>query len=251
MLATLALLALAAGAPSCPRGLTGPGCDALALGPVLPCGAGGLCVRNERRWGGKVSTWTGAVMLGDDGQYHMFGGLFTNGCPLLPKDPTVSPYWLTNAIVVHATSSLPQGPFSLAEVALAPRARRYWDGLSAQSPAIARGPNGEWLLYYIGTTRDEQPAVCNASSSRWPAALQPNGPAAAQAAGESRRSRSGLAPEAVQQRIGLAFAASPSGPWTRLDQPIIGPGPPGAWCDPFYPTTGGAVLQSSKGWAQG
>ena len=35
------------------------------------------------------------------------------------------------------------------------------------------------------------------------------------------------------QRVGLAYSKSTSGPWTRLDVPIIDVGPPGAWDDQF------------------
>eukprot|EP01043_Picozoa_sp_COSAG02_P063089 COSAG02_NODE_8857_length_2418_cov_7.208184_2_plen_619_part_01 len=57
--------------PSCAHGFAGADCDALDLQPVLPCGTGGLCVRDDQFWGGNASTWTGAVTLGDDGLFHM------------------------------------------------------------------------------------------------------------------------------------------------------------------------------------
>jgi len=35
------------------------------------------------------------------------------------------------------------------------------------------------------------------------------------------------------QRVGLATSKHPNGPWARLDQPILGAGPRGAWDDQF------------------
>merc|ERR1712232_542013 len=88
--------------------------------------------------------------------------------------------------------------------------------------------SGEWLLFYIGTTRDEPSAVCNRSgllseplaASKFTDALMPH-------------AGSGIAPEALAQRIGLATAVSPQGPWTRRKQPIVEPGHAGAWDDLF------------------
>jgi hypothetical protein len=35
----------------------------------------------------------------------------------------------------------------------------------------------------------------------------------------------------ASKRIGFAVSASPFGPWTRCDEPLLQPGPPGAWDD--------------------
>ena len=57
-----------------------------------------------------------------------------------------------------------------------------------------------------------------------------------------------LAPEAIAQRIGLAWASDPAGPWTRSNTPIVEPGPVGAWDDLFtadmapYVYNNGSVL---------
>ena len=219
--ATTAAAAAAAG-PSCPPGLVGPpACARLDLGPVLPCGAGGLCIRRRNDWGGNASTWTGAVLHGDDGRFHMFGGLMANGCPLMGLRPGISPYWLTNAVIVYATSSSPAGPYAPQSIALPARERHFWDGLSAQSPAIARAPDGTWLLFYIGTTRDEDAAVCNGTGG-W-----------SNTTGGGSNPAGGMAPEARTQRIGLATSKSPEGPWERRDAPILGPGEAGKWDDLF------------------
>ncbi|MCD8172817.1 MAG: glycoside hydrolase family protein [Alistipes sp.] len=47
------------------------------------------------------------------------------------------------------------------------------------------------------------------------------------------------------KRIGYAVADSPWGPWTRCDEPLLGPGPEGAWDD--YITTNPAYLQHPGG----
>lgn len=216
--AVLCALATAA----CPPGFDGPGCGTLNLGHPLNCGTGGLCVVNStQQWGRDSSVWTGAVQRADDGQYHMFAGFILDGCPLLV--PGRPPPWITQAVVAHAVSATPAGPYALSDVALPQRGLGQWDGVSAQSPAIVRAETGEWVLYYIGSTvaGPASPTVpCNGSGRA------PHGGVAAPAAGDF--------PEAVRnQRIGVAVARSPAGPWERRARPILPPSEPGHWDDLF------------------
>ena len=58
----------------------------------------------------------------------------------------------------------------------------------------------------------------------------------------------------MAQRIGMAHAKSPTGPWARPDAPIIAPGPSGAWDDAFtadmapYIFPNGSALIIYKAW---
>jgi hypothetical protein len=141
--------------------------------------------------------WCGSVIRGDDGLYHMFASRW-------PRSLTFQPHWLTNSEIVRATSPTPEGPYTFAEVVLPPRGREFWDGRMTHNPTIHRAGK-TYLLYYTGTTYD----------GPTPAPGQPCTEA------QRRQARN-------QQRIGLATAPSPAGPWTRRDAPIIDTRP-GKW----------------------
>jgi lysophospholipase L1-like esterase len=136
--------------------------------------------------------WCGSVIKGDDGKYHMFASRWPNSTPF-------SPYWLTNSEIVHAVSDTPEGPYKFSDVALPPRGSGFWDGQMTHNPAI-RKYGDTYLLYYTGTTyKGERPSATNP-------------------VGET----DALKIEAHQgERIGLATAKSPYGPWKRLDKPIL------------------------------
>jgi lysophospholipase L1-like esterase len=136
--------------------------------------------------------WCGSVIKGEDGKYHMFASRWPNSTPF-------SPYWLTNSEIVHAVSATPEGPYQFSDVALPPRGAEFWDGQMTHNPAI-RKYGDTYLLYYTGTTyKGERPSATNP-------------------VGET----DALKLEAHQhERIGLATAKSPYGPWKRLDKPIL------------------------------
>ncbi len=140
--------------------------------------------------------WCGSVIRGDDGQFHMFASRWSKSVPF-------SPNWVTNSRVVRAVSTTPEGPYTYVEDVLPPRGNQYWDGMMTHNPTIHRWKD-TYLLYYTGTTY---------------AGAQPV---------------TGAPPEAqmreahANQRIGLATAPSPEGPWKRLDHPILEPRP-GCW----------------------
>jgi len=106
--------------------------------------------------------------------------------------------WLSQSVVAHAVStSGPQGPYKFSDVALGPRGDQYWDGTTCHNPDAKRTPDGLYVIYYMG------------SRSNHTASLEFN------------------------QRVGTAWAASPYGPWTRSDTPIVYPGAAGKWDDGF------------------
>lgn len=137
-------------------------------------------------------TWCGSVIKGEDNKYHMFASRW-------PKKLSFEIYWLTNSEIVHAVSDKPEGPFQFSDVVLAPRGEQYWDGKMTHNPAI-RKIGKTYLLYYTGTTykgdMPDENHLITANSEKKLDAHQ-------------------------HERIGLATATSPYGPWTRSDKPIL------------------------------
>jgi len=128
--------------------------------------------------------WCGSMIQGDDGKYHLFYSRWPEKLGHFA--------WVTSSEVAHAVSDSPFGPFKFADVTLPPRGAGYWDGLCTHNPTITRF-GGKYYLYYMGNTGDGK----QVKGLNW-----------------SHRNN---------QRIGVAVSDSPGGPWTRLDQPLIGP----------------------------
>ncbi len=140
--------------------------------------------RREDSW-----IWCGSVIKGDDNRYHMFASMWE-------KTVAFTPNWLTNSKVVRAVSDTPEGPYEYVEDVLPPRGQGYWDGMMTHNPTIHRHDD-TYLLFYTGTTYDaERPSGEPVSKELWM---------------EAR----------ANQRIGLAVASSPEGPWTRPNQPCL------------------------------
>ncbi|MBL0745769.1 glycoside hydrolase family protein [Chryseolinea lacunae] len=135
-----------------------------------------------------LSIWCGSLIKGDDGLFHMFYSTW-------PK--RMGWAWVTHSVIKHAVSSSPFGPFAFRDVVLPVRGAQFWDGLCTHNPTIHRFGE-KYYLYYMGNTGD---------------GINPN--------------TEDLAVEKLNfvhrnnQRIGVAVADSPDGPWTRFDKPII------------------------------
>jgi hypothetical protein len=139
--------------------------------------------------------WGASVIRDDEGLYHMFASMWSKRVPMCPN-------WKTNSRIVRAISETPTGPYRYVEDVLPPRGATFWDGRMTHNPTIHRSGD-TFLLFYIGTTFDQS---------------IPEGPAS-----DELRQASG-----ANQRIGLATAPHPAGPWTRRDKPILEPRP-GKW----------------------
>lgn len=143
--------------------------------------------------------WCGSVIRGDDGQYHMFASR-------IPKEVHFAPHWLTHSEVVHAVSPTPEGPYEFSDVALPERDPKYWDGRMTHNPTIHR-LGDMYLLYYTATTFEApRPTPENPMENFTPLFYEALG----------------------NQRIGVASATSPFGPWQRTDEPVMEPRP-GMW----------------------
>lgn len=126
--------------------------------------------------------WCGSVVRGDDRKYHMFYSRW-------PRRLGHSA-WVTHSEIAHAVADSPNGPFRHSEVVLPRRGKKFWDGLCTHNPTILRA--GErYYLYYMGNTGDDQAMP----TLNW-----------------THRNN---------QRIGVAVAESPFGPWQRFDQPLV------------------------------
>ena len=98
--------------------------------------------------------------------------------------------WVSHSEVAHATADHPLGPYKFADVALPERSADKWDGLCTHNPTVLKF-GSKYYLYYMGNTGDRK----KTKDLNW-----------------THRNN---------QRIGVAVADNPNGPWTRSDQPLI------------------------------
>tara|TARA_B110000208_G_scaffold191913_1_gene260913 strand:+ start:2531 stop:4003 length:1473 start_codon:yes stop_codon:yes gene_type:complete len=90
---------------------------------------------------GRVSSWGGSVVRGDDGVFHMWAAEMTNNTGIL--------VWMSNSRVRHAVSrNGPLGPFLPADIAF---------GLWGHEPTVARAPSGEYVLFWTAHFGSEVP----------------------------------------------------------------------------------------------
>lgn len=138
--------------------------------------------------------WGGSVTKGDDGRYYMFASRW-------PKTVGMR-NWVVNSEVVLASSEKAEGPYEFEKVVLPPRGPEFWDGMVTHNPSIHRH-KGKYVLFYVGSTYDFERPTSTVSKEIY---------------GEVWN----------RKRIGMALADSPSGPWKRLEEPILQPRP-GMW----------------------
>lgn len=133
--------------------------------------------------------WGASMTRDDDGLYHIFFSRW--------KKEYGFNSWVTHSEIAHAVGSDPFGAFEFKDVALPARGAEYWDGLCTHNPTILR-IGDKYYLYYMGNTGDGAPSP--EGSLNW-----------------THRNN---------QRIGVAVADSPYGPWRRSDKPLIDVGAP-------------------------
>lgn len=133
--------------------------------------------------------WCGSMVKGDDDKYHLFYSRW-------PRQ-TRHEGWISHSEIAHAVAENPAGPYVHSDVALPAMDSVRWDGAMTHNPYIIKH-GGKYYLYYIGTHGkpmgiDER---FKPYSKEW----------------WERRNT---------QRIGVAVADSPYGPWTRKDHPVL------------------------------
>ena len=136
--------------------------------------------------GEQFSHWGGSVVKGDDGLYHMLYSRW-------PKQ--LGWEWVNYSEIAHAVSETPFGPFKHIDVALPERGTEFWDGSCTHNPTVHKF-NGKYYLYYMGNRGDKKiVSVPGKAKINW---LHRN-----------------------NQRIGVAVADTPNGPWERFDKPVL------------------------------
>ena len=134
--------------------------------------------------------WDPCIVTGGDGKFYLF----------YSRWPTKLGYdaWWTHAEIAFATATNVIGPYEFQGVALPSRGGNFWDGHSVFNTDVVR-IGGKFYLYYTGnrgTTNWTAERAIPMSSEEW----------------WTHRNN---------QRIGVAVAESPRGPWQRFDQPLI------------------------------
>jgi hypothetical protein len=129
--------------------------------------------------------WCGAPVKGADGKYHLFYSRW-------PVKVGFAPGWAIHSEIAYAIADKPGGPYRHINVALPKRGinpatgKKFWDAdVTHNSNAFFH--NGKFYLYYMGNHGDGKSYPMHRNN----------------------------------QRIGVAIAENPAGPWKRLDSPIV------------------------------
>jgi hypothetical protein len=128
-------------------------------------------------------TWGGSPIKGNDGKYHIYYSRWKKSYGFLA--------WVTHSEVAHAVADFPLGPYVFHDLALPARGKQYWDGDNTHNPTIHYF-EGKYYLYYTGNYGDDTESKTSLNASH-----------------------------RNHQRIGVAVADSPYGPWKRFDKPVI------------------------------
>ncbi len=165
-------------------GIFGAGAASAGMGPVdYDINARLQPVPATAKWADPdFNIWCGSEIKGDDGKYHMFYSRWPRKLGHLA--------WVTHSEVAHAVSETPFGPWTHQAIALPARGTNFWDGSCTHNPTILR-IGKTFYLYYMGNQGD---GVVK-SPLNW-----------------THRNH---------QRIGVAVADSPFGPWQRWDKPVL------------------------------
>jgi hypothetical protein len=126
--------------------------------------------------------WCGTMVKDDRGLYHLYYSRW--------KQSSGPNGWLTYSEIAHATGASPTGTFTFRDVSLPSRGSHFWDGTTTHNPTVKRF-GAKYYLYYMGNTGDR----VLTRGLNW-----------------THRNN---------QRIGVAVADNPNGPWQRSDTPLI------------------------------
>ncbi|WP_430933359.1 glycoside hydrolase family protein [Saccharicrinis sp. 156] len=132
--------------------------------------------------------WGASVLKGFDGKYHMYYSRW--------KYELGHMGWVTDSEIAYAVAEKAEGPYHDVNVALPARGKEFWDGTTTHNPTVFK-KDGKYYLYYMGTTspvKAQQPTSMK-NKDWW---IYRN-----------------------NQRIGVAWANGPAGPWHRMDKPVI------------------------------
>ncbi len=156
--------------------------------------------------------WCGAPIRGDDGKFHLLYSRW-------PLAVGFAPGWALHSEIAYAVADHALGPYRHVRVALPARGldpatgRKYWDGDVTHNPNLLRHPNGKYYLFYMGNHGDGQSYPMHRN----------------------------------HQRIGVAVADHPAGPWQRFDQPIVDINPDRTAFDSLCVTNPAAAVRPEGG----
>jgi hypothetical protein len=176
----------------CDAAFQGPTCSLLNNATALRLDSG--CDLSAQGW----HVWGSHVVLDPaTGLWHMVASVY-------PRNQTFLDIWLLDARIIHATARTWWGPFCTGPgsytIALDHGAEGAWDRSVMNPKLLQDRVSGRWLLFYTGS----------AYAGPWPVAGRPLPP--------TRDAQ-------ASQRIGVASAPSPAGPFTRLGAPLLQPRP--------------------------
>jgi hypothetical protein len=133
--------------------------------------------------------WCGTMQEDADGTCHL----------LFSRWPKISEFngWISHSEVGYATAEHPTGPYAFQKVALTGTGGKAWDSHSIHNPSLHVW-DGKYYLYHTGVRAND-------------VAWRPDGPLSDKDWWICRN----------RQRIGVAVADHPGGPWTRFDAPVL------------------------------
>ena len=129
--------------------------------------------------------WGGSMVRDEEGACHLFYSRW-------PREAGFKA-WATHSEIAHAVAKSPTGPYTQVGVALPARGGGFWDGDCTHNPTVKKFGDS-YYLYYMGTH------------------------------GEDGSTKEGWWAYRNNQRIGVAVASNPNGPWRRFDTPLIDAG---------------------------
>lgn len=128
--------------------------------------------------------WCGSLVKSHiDHKYHIFYSRWAKKLGMAA--------WASHSEIAHGVSNSPFGPFKFKDVPLPYRGSQFWDGMVTHNPTIHYF-KGKYYLYYMGNYGD---GINTAPQLNW-----------------THRNH---------QRIGVAVADDPNGPWKRSDKPLL------------------------------
>jgi hypothetical protein len=183
-----------------------------ATGAELDLGVRVQPLPPENRFGEEgFFVWCGAPVKGPDNKYHLFYSRW-------PVKRGFAPGWALASEIAYAVSERPQGPYKPVNVSLPPRGvnpktgKKYWDA-DVTHNANALYHKGRYYIFYMGN---------NGDGKNYP--LHRN-----------------------NQRIGVAYAEKPEGPWTRPDEPSVDVSPDKAAFDSLMTSNPAGAIRPDGG----
>ncbi|WP_242202123.1 glycoside hydrolase family protein [Aestuariivivens insulae] len=126
--------------------------------------------------------WGASMVEGEDQKYHIYYSTW-------PKSEGFGG-WLDHSVIAHAIADAPEGPYKHKEVILKGFSKGHWNEQSAHNPHIKKFGN-KYYLYFISHVNEDFGKGSKKENHRW------------------------------GQRIGVAVADDPNGPWAVSKSPLI------------------------------